>query len=114
MGKQVRLNIGGLFSGARKNIQRTDCWWCVKVLGTHFNVKQRPNYYEVSCYEGLVSVTYNNKTVKLPPGTTFRVVNKQINAVANSTNANPSWMQQESNFIEIPDQVIAVRASVRY
>jgi ferric-dicitrate binding protein FerR (iron transport regulator) len=80
----------------------------VKVLGTHFNVKQRPNYYEVSCYEGLVSVTYNNKTVKLPPGTTFRVVNKQINAVANSTNANPSWMQQESNFTGIPlDQVIA-------
>jgi hypothetical protein len=55
-----------------------------------------------------VSVTYNNKTVKLPPGTTFRVVNKQINAVANSTNANPSWMQQESNFTGIPlDQVIA-------
>jgi ferric-dicitrate binding protein FerR (iron transport regulator) len=75
-------------------------------LGTHFNVKQRPNYYEVSCYEGLVSVTYNNKTVKLPPGTTFRVVNKQINAVANSTNANPSWMQQESTGIPL-DQVIA-------
>jgi hypothetical protein len=34
-------------------------------------------------------------------------VNKQINAVANSTNANPSWIQ-ESNFIEISlDQVIA-------
>jgi ferric-dicitrate binding protein FerR (iron transport regulator) len=75
-------------------------------MGTHFNVKQRPNYY-VGLHEGLVSVTYNNKTVKLPPGTTFRVVNKQINAVANSTNANPSWMQ-ESNFTGIPlDQVIA-------
>jgi hypothetical protein len=31
------------------------------------------------CYEGLVSVTYNNKTVKLPPGKTFRVVDKILN-----------------------------------
>lgn len=80
----------------------------VKVLGTHFNVKQRNNYYEVTCYEGLVSVTYNNKTVKLPPGKTFRVVNKQIEAVDDSTAENPSWMQQESSFTRIPlDQVIA-------
>jgi ferric-dicitrate binding protein FerR (iron transport regulator) len=27
----------------------------VKVLGTHFNVKQRKNYFEVNCFEGLVS-----------------------------------------------------------
>ena len=47
----------------------------VKVLGTHFNVKQRNNYFEVNCYEGLVSVTYNNETVKLPPGKTFRLIN---------------------------------------
>jgi transmembrane sensor len=80
----------------------------VKVLGTHFNVKQRKNYYEVTCYEGLVSVTYNNKTVKLPPGKTFRVVNKKIEAVDDSTAENPSWMQQESSFKRIPlNQVIA-------
>ncbi|CAM3089821.1 FecR family protein [Flavobacterium frigoris] len=80
----------------------------VQVLGTHFNVKQRNNYYEVSCYEGLVSVTYNNETVKLPPGKTFRVVNKQIEAVDDSTAENPSWMQKESSFTRIPlNQVIA-------
>jgi ferric-dicitrate binding protein FerR (iron transport regulator) len=80
----------------------------VKVLGTHFNVKQRRNYYEVSCYEGLVSVTYNNETVKLPPGKTFRVVNKQIEDVDDSAAENPSWMQQESSFTGIPlNQVIA-------
>jgi ferric-dicitrate binding protein FerR (iron transport regulator) len=80
----------------------------VKVLGTHFNIKQRHNYYEVSCYEGLVSVTYNNEIVKLPPGKTFRVVNKQIEAVDDSAAENPSWMQQESSFTGIPlDQVIA-------
>ena len=92
--------------GETFSVQTTD--GVVKVLGTHFNVKQRNNYYEVSCYEGLVSVTYNNETVKLPPGKTFRVINKQIEAVDDSTTENPSWMQQESSFTRIPlNQVIA-------
>ena len=80
----------------------------VKVLGTQFNVKERQNYFEVNCYEGLVSVTYNNKTIKLPPGKTFRVINGIIENVADFKVQNPSWIQQESSFDKIPlDQVIA-------
>jgi ferric-dicitrate binding protein FerR (iron transport regulator) len=80
----------------------------VKVLGTHFNVKERQNYFEVHCYEGLVSVTYNNKTVKLPPGKTFRVINGSIENVEDFNSKNPSWIQQESSFNRIPlNQVIA-------
>ncbi|MFT5251527.1 MAG: transmembrane sensor [Flavobacteriales bacterium] len=80
----------------------------VKVLGTHFNVKQRNNYYEVMCYEGLVSVTYKNKTVKLPPGKTFRVVNKKIESAEDFNYQTPTWMKKESNFDRIPlSQVIA-------
>lgn len=80
----------------------------VKVLGTQFNVKERKNYFEVNCYEGLVSVTYNNETVKLPPGKTFRVINGTIENVEDFDAKNPSWIQQESSFNSIPlDQVIA-------
>ncbi|MES2239245.1 MAG: FecR domain-containing protein [Bacteroidota bacterium] len=80
----------------------------VKVLGTHFDIKQRNNYYEVSCFEGLVSVTYKNQTVKLPPGKTFRVINKQIENVEDFDTQNPSWMQKESTFTRVPlNQVIA-------
>jgi ferric-dicitrate binding protein FerR (iron transport regulator) len=80
----------------------------VQVLGTHFNVKQRANYYEVMCYEGLVNVTFNNRTVKLPPGKTFRVVNDKIQAVEDFNVKTPSWLQNESNFDRIPlSQVIA-------
>jgi transmembrane sensor len=80
----------------------------VKVLGTHFNVKQRKNYFEVSCFEGLVSVTHNNETIKLPPGKTFRLINNTIEEVPDFNAQNPSWMQQESSFDRIPlDQVIA-------
>ena len=80
----------------------------VQVLGTHFNVKQRDNYFEVHCYEGLVSVTYKNETVKLPHGKTFRVINNQIQNVEDYEATNPSWIQKESTFSGIPlDQVIA-------
>lgn len=80
----------------------------VKVLGTHFDVKQRNNYYEVSCYEGLVSVTYKQQTVKLPPGKTFRVINKQIEKTDDFDAETPSWLQKESSFTRIPlNQVIA-------
>lgn len=80
----------------------------VKVLGTHFDVKQRNNYYEVSCFEGLVSVTYNNKTVKLPPGKSYRVINKQIQKTDDFDAQMPSWLQKESSFTAVPlNQVIA-------
>lgn len=80
----------------------------VKVLGTQFNVKQRKNYFEVTCYHGLVSVTYKQTAVKLPPGKTFRVINGTIEAVEDFNAKNPSWLEQESGFNKIPlDQVIA-------
>ena len=80
----------------------------VTVLGTQFNVKERKNYFEVNCYEGLVSVTYNYETIKLPPGKTFRVINGIIENVEDINTQNPSWIQQESSFNKIPlNQVIA-------
>lgn len=80
----------------------------VTVLGTQFNVKERKNYFEVNCYEGLVSVTYNNETIKLPRGKTFQVINGIIENVEDFNAQNPSWIQQESSFNKIPlDQVIA-------
>lgn len=80
----------------------------VTVLGTQFNVKERKNYFEVNCYEGLVSVTYNNETIKLPRGKTFRVINGIIENVEGFNAQNPSWIQQESSFSKIPlNQVIA-------
>lgn len=80
----------------------------VHVLGTHFNVNQRENYFEVRCYEGLVSVTHKNKTVKLPPGKTFRFSNNHIETMADFHAESPSWMQNESNFEQVSlRQVIA-------
>ncbi|UUF12436.1 MULTISPECIES: FecR family protein [Flavobacterium] len=80
----------------------------VTVLGTQFNVKERKNYFEVTCYHGLVSVAYEQTAVKLPPGKTFRVINGIIEAVEDLNAKKPSWIEKESSFDRIPlDQVIA-------
>ncbi len=74
----------------------------VAVLGTQFNVENRRGFFEVTCYEGLVSVTFNGAETKLPAGTSFIAINgKMINSDAPETNL-PSWMNQESSFKSIP------------
>ncbi len=80
----------------------------VQVLGTQFNVKERDHYFEVHCYEGLVSVTYNNETIKLPKGKIFRVINGTKENIEVQGTLNPSWIQRESSFNNIPlEQIIA-------
>ncbi|MFG6686419.1 FecR family protein [Mariniflexile sp. HNIBRBA6329] len=86
----------------------------VQVLGTQFNVKERDNYFEVQCYEGLVSVTFNNETVKLPKGKTFRVVNGTIETVDDFNTENPSWLQAESSFDRIPLQQVVGELERQY
>ncbi len=73
----------------------------VSVLGTQFNIIDRNNFFEVTCYEGLVSVTFQGNLIKLSPGKTFLILDgKQITKTTNSL--EPSWLNQESNFKSIP------------
>ncbi|SDQ50004.1 FecR family protein [Flagellimonas zhangzhouensis] len=79
----------------------------VAVLGTQFNVENREGFFEVTCYEGLVSVTHNNKETKLPAGNSFLVINgKIISDLDKPTGNTPSWMQNESSFNSIPLQFV--------
>ncbi|MGM5469757.1 FecR family protein [Flavobacteriaceae bacterium LMO-SS05] len=80
----------------------------IQVLGTQFNVKERDHYFEVHCYEGLVSVTYNNETIKLPKGNIFRVINGVKENIVDQSVLNPSWIQRESSFNNVPlEQIVA-------
>ncbi|NND15967.1 MAG: DUF4974 domain-containing protein [Eudoraea sp.] len=74
----------------------------VQVLGTQFNVEQRPNFFEVSCYEGLVSVSYQGKEHKLPAGSSFVVLDGTIITDSVPVNTQPSWVTNESSFKSIP------------
>ena len=74
----------------------------VSVLGTQFNVENRKDFFEVTCYEGLVSVNYQNTERKLPAGTSFLVVNGKIMNDTAIKNGQPSWVNNESSFKSIP------------
>ncbi|RDY60732.1 FecR family protein [Flagellimonas nanhaiensis] len=74
----------------------------VTVLGTQFNVENREGFFEVTCYEGLVSVTHNNTETKLPAGSSFVVVNGKIANSTKLSTAQPTWMNNESSFESIP------------
>ena len=69
----------------------------VSVLGTEFNVLSRDSIFKVTCYEGLVAVTYNNETLELPVGTEFTLINgnaKKTNIVV----SEPYWIKNMSVF----------------
>ncbi|MEM8926835.1 MAG: FecR domain-containing protein [Bacteroidota bacterium] len=74
----------------------------VTVLGTQFNVESRKDFFEVTCYEGLVSVTHNNTSHKLPAGSSFVVINGEIKETEAVVDLVPSWTQSESTFKSIP------------
>jgi len=74
----------------------------VTVLGTQFNVEDREDFFEVSCYEGLVSVTHNGTETKLPAGTSYVSVSGKIVETTAQLNGVPSWVNNESSFMSIP------------
>ncbi|WP_308990546.1 FecR domain-containing protein [Mariniflexile litorale] len=80
----------------------------VTVYGTQFNVKQRENYFEVICYEGLVGVTYLSQETKLKPGDSFLIIDGKTIAKEKDYHSTPSWLNNESFFKSLPyKEVIA-------
>ena len=80
----------------------------VKVYGTQFNVKQRDDYFEVICYEGLVGVIYNSQETKLKPGDSFLIIDGKQIAKEKENRTTPSWLNNESSFKSLPyKEVIA-------
>ncbi|MFD2823168.1 FecR family protein [Lacinutrix iliipiscaria] len=74
----------------------------VTVLGTEFNVKQRNQFFEVVCYEGLVSVAHHNQQLQLSPGESFLVIDEKTITNEKVQLKQPSWMINESTFKSIP------------
>ncbi len=74
----------------------------VTVLGTQFNVEQRGDYFEVSCYEGKVRVVYREQSFELPAGNSFLAIGGNIIPVAGPQGNRPSWIDEESSFNSAP------------
>lgn len=78
----------------------------VTVYGTQFNVKQRNNYFEVICYEGLVGVSYNAQETRLKPGDSFLILDGKLIAKEKETRSMPSWLNNASTFRSLPYKTV--------
>ena len=74
----------------------------VTVLGTQFNVETRQDYFEFTCFEGLVSVTMNGKETQLPAGNSLLMLNGKSTMLKAAINGKPTWLSNESSFKSIP------------
>lgn len=113
--REVQLNGEAFFKvakGQKFDVITTD--GIVSVLGTQFNVKQHGSYFKVTCYEGLVGVTHNNKTVKLKPGYTFRIIDGKLLANEKENTAQPNWLRGESSFKDVPLKYVILEFENQY
>ena len=73
----------------------------ITVLGTQFNVKSRENFFEVTCYEGLVKVQHNELTRYLSAGNILRIIDGNITFKTTNT-IHPQWISNVSGFRSVP------------
>lgn len=73
----------------------------VSVLGTRFTVKNRNNYFEVKCFEGIVSVNNKGKIQRLVQGATYRLLNGEVK-LDTISNKKPQWINNKSSFKSVP------------
>ncbi|MGV6832369.1 MAG: FecR family protein [bacterium] len=73
----------------------------VTVLGTQFIINSRPNFFNVTCYEGSVKVVLNNqeKTV-LTRGKALQLQDTILEKYE-VRSAEPSWLDDESSFYNV-------------
>ncbi len=69
----------------------------VSVVGTQFNVKQRGDYFEVKCFEGVVKVTSQNTSQLLKAGDSYRFSNGTA-LLGKTVYQNPQWTKNVSSF----------------
>ena len=107
--RKVELNGEAFFKVAKgKKFDVVTSNGTVTVVGTQFNVKNRNNRFEVTCYEGKVKVTSNGTEVLLTPGQTVAYEGNEQVAVGFETDTTPGWLTYETEFHkETFDNVVA-------
>ncbi len=74
----------------------------VSVLGTAFSVKDREEFFQVSCYSGSVRVELETKSLVLGPESTYRMLDGKEERFKFSGKTGPDWLNGESRFSSVP------------
>jgi ferric-dicitrate binding protein FerR (iron transport regulator) len=86
----------------------------VSVLGTQFNVYARNDLFHISCYEGLVSVAFNETIIKLPAGSYLQIENDMLTNHAATNKSSPNWALGESSFSNAPIKLVLEELQRQY
>lgn len=70
----------------------------VTVVGTEFNVKERNNRFDVTCYDGKVNVVYQNQETTLIKGQTVSFENNSKIIEHPILNDKPDWLDNKMAF----------------
>ncbi|GJM30295.1 MAG: sensor [Cyclobacteriaceae bacterium] len=100
--KRVQLKGEAYFEvvkGGRFNVITPD--GVVSVLGTKFNVKQRSQFFEVQCFEGVVKVTSKQFEEELRAGDNLIAIDGQL-TLGTNTSQEPQWPSNISAFQNTP------------
>lgn len=86
----------------------------VTVVGTQFNVKSRDNRFEVTCFEGKVKVTAQQKTVLLSPGENIIFEGGTLINIPPGDGTIPGWIGYEAKFYDESLEAIAKEMERQY
>lgn len=86
----------------------------VSVLGTQFNVKTNPSYFEVLCYEGKVEVENKEETTILTKGVSFRKIENKNSEKGTFIDTQPNWLDGESSFNTTPLKYVLKELEKQY
>lgn len=85
----------------------------ISVVGTAFNVKQREDYFEVKCFEGIVNVTSDTINRQLTAGHVFQILNGNFTEETITYEA-PYWTINLSTFKAIPFKEVVAELERQY
>jgi len=85
----------------------------ITVVGTQFNVKDRQNYFEVKCFEGIVKVVSDTITRFLKSGDSFQILNGKFSE-GKTINKTPKWTENMSVFEAIPIKEVLAEMERQY
>ncbi len=97
--RKVVLNGEGYFEVSEGSVFEVETsMGSIKVLGTSFNVRNRDEVLEVSCYSGMVSVTSNQMETYLSQGQKVLFSNSFSTGKVLMTDKKPSWIDGTTTF----------------
>lgn len=99
--RALELNGEAFFKVAKgQNFEVHTSLGKVTVLGTQFNVKQRDNRFDVTCYEGKVKVNYGDTELIITKGMSVAFEDGKSITIPENSIQNPEWLNNEMVFYQ--------------